>query len=150
MLSSDGAGEAEAKLRRALERLVDDGGSDWIARETRPLLGLPAAGEGAEDRSDEAFRAWGALVERMASRQPLVLVLEDLHWADERLLDWLEHLAEWVCDAPLVVIGTARPELLQRRPRWGGGRRRASRSACARSDRRRPRRWPDACSRPGA
>ena len=50
-----------------------------------------------------------------------MLVFEDLHWADDTLLDFVDHLVDWVNDAPLLVIGTARPELLERRPGWGGG-----------------------------
>ena len=50
-----------------------------------------------------------------------MLVFEDLHWADDALLDFVDHLVDWVNDAPLLVIGTARPELLERRPGWGGG-----------------------------
>ena len=50
-----------------------------------------------------------------------MLVLEDLHWADEGLLDFVDELADRVRDAPLLVLCTARPELLERRPGWGGG-----------------------------
>jgi tetratricopeptide (TPR) repeat protein len=57
----------------------------------------------------------------MADARPLVLVLEDLHWADESLLDFVDELVDWVTDVPLLVVGTARPELLERRPGWGGG-----------------------------
>jgi predicted ATPase len=57
----------------------------------------------------------------MAEQQPLVLVFEDLHWADEGLLDFVDHLAEWASGAPILVLASARPELLDRRPNWGGG-----------------------------
>jgi predicted ATPase len=50
-----------------------------------------------------------------------VLVIEDLHWADELLLDFLDHLVDWADQVPLLVVATARPELLSRRPGWGGG-----------------------------
>ena len=50
-----------------------------------------------------------------------MLVFEDLHWADDNLLDFVDYLVDWVTDSPLLVIGTARPELLERRPGWGGG-----------------------------
>ena len=50
-----------------------------------------------------------------------MLVFEDLHWADDNLLDFVDHLVDWASDAPLLVLGTARPELLERRPGWGGG-----------------------------
>jgi predicted ATPase len=50
-----------------------------------------------------------------------VLVFEDLHWADDDLLDFVDHLVEWASGVPLLVVGTARPELLERRSEWGGG-----------------------------
>ena len=50
-----------------------------------------------------------------------MLVVEDIHWADESLLDFLDELVDWVSDVPLLVVATARPELLERRPNWGGG-----------------------------
>ena len=55
------------------------------------------------------------------SSVPLVVVVEDIHWADESLLDFLDELVDWVTDVPLLVVATARPELLERRPSWGGG-----------------------------
>ena len=73
------------------------------------------------DRRNEAFAAWRRFFEAMAEQRPLVLVFEDLHWADEGLLDFVDELVEWVSDVPLLVVATARPELLERRPGWGGG-----------------------------
>ncbi len=57
----------------------------------------------------------------MAEQRPLVVVFEDLHWADESLLDFVDELVDWVTDVPLLAVATARPELLERRPGWGGG-----------------------------
>jgi hypothetical protein len=70
---------------------------------------------------DEAFAAWRRFFEGLAEERPLVLVFEDLHWADEDLLDFVDHLVEWATGVPLLVVATARPELLSRRPDWGGG-----------------------------
>jgi predicted ATPase len=50
-----------------------------------------------------------------------VLVVEDLHWADQAMLEFLEHLVERSADLPLLIVATARPELLERQPGWGGG-----------------------------
>ena len=66
-------------------------------------------------------RPGGGLSRRIAEQRPLVLVIEDLHWADDGLLDFIDDLVGWLTDVPLLVIGTARPELLERRPGWGGG-----------------------------
>ena len=68
-----------------------------------------------------AQNAWRRLLEALAERGPLVLVFEDLHWADEGLLDFVDHLVEWAAGVPILVLGTARPELLARREGWGGG-----------------------------
>ena len=57
--------------------------------------------------------------------QPLVLGFEDVHWAEEPLLDLIEHLADRIDDAPVLIVCLARPELLDARPSWGGGRRRS-------------------------
>ncbi|MGH3133047.1 MAG: ATP-binding protein, partial [Gaiellaceae bacterium] len=73
------------------------------------------------DRRGQAFAAWRRFLEALAEQRPLVLVIEDLHWADESLLDFVDELVEWVTDVPLLVVATARPELLDRRPGWGGG-----------------------------
>ena len=83
----------------------------------RSLLGeseMPAA-------ADEI--AWGfrKLLEQEAQERPLVCLLDDLHWAEETLLDLVEHIADLARDAPLLLLCMARPELLERRPSWGGG-----------------------------
>ncbi len=89
----------------------------------------------AEEELDEAIAAGGAeeifwavrkAVERRARERPLALVLEDIHWAEPTLLDLVEHLADWTRDAQLLVMCLARPELLDDRPTWGGGRTNAS------------------------
>jgi class 3 adenylate cyclase/tetratricopeptide (TPR) repeat protein len=93
------------------------------------LLGL-AAGvlEAVEDERSGQEIAWAARewAEQLADVQPLALVFEDIHWAEDPLFDLIEHLATWVREAPLVLITLARPELLNVRPGWGGGRLRAA------------------------
>jgi predicted ATPase len=61
------------------------------------------------------------LFTHLAEQAPLTLILDDLHWADDRLLDYLEDLVHQAGEVPLFVIATARPELLARRPFWGSG-----------------------------
>ena len=60
-------------------------------------------------------------LEQLARRQPVVLVVDDLHWAQPGLLDVLEHIADWSRDSPIMVVGLARPEFYESRPSWGGG-----------------------------
>jgi class 3 adenylate cyclase/tetratricopeptide (TPR) repeat protein len=123
ILESDDTATAEAKLDAMVETLAeDDAERDWLTRHTRPLVGL----EGAErTEREEAFAAWRRLLEAAAEHRPLVLVFEDLHWADDGLLDFVDHLAEWATTVPMLIVATARPELLDRRPGWGGGKRNA-------------------------
>ena len=59
----------------------------------------------------------------LAEDHPTVLVFEDLHWADNGLLDFIDHLLDWSKTFPILVVTLARPELLDRRPGWGAGRR---------------------------
>ena len=122
ILETDSGEAAEGKLRETVADLIPDAESaHWIESHLRPLVGLTGEGDPSGDRRDEAFAAWRRFFEALAERRPLVLVFEDLHWADDNLLDFVDHLVDWVSDAPLLVIGTARPELLERRPGWGGG-----------------------------
>jgi class 3 adenylate cyclase/tetratricopeptide (TPR) repeat protein len=118
ILDTDDAEVAHAKLHAALRRAIDDGGeAAWIETHLRPLIGLGIP-EPSETR-DEAFSAWRQCIEAMGRRTPRVLVFEDLHWADDGLLDFIEHLADWTRDAPVLVLCTARPDLLDRRADWG-------------------------------
>jgi class 3 adenylate cyclase/tetratricopeptide (TPR) repeat protein len=91
----------------------------------RPLRAL--LGETAEPSPADEI-AWGfrKLLEQEAGVRPLVCVLDDLHWAEETLLDLVEHTADLSRDAPLLLLCMARPELLERRPSWGGGKWNAS------------------------
>ena len=111
-------------MRRALAEILEEGGDrDWVERNLRPLVGLAAEGDFVGDRRSEAFAAWRRFFEALAEHRPLVLVIEDLHWADDGVLDFVDHLVEWASGVPILVVCTARPELLDRRPGWGGGKR---------------------------
>jgi class 3 adenylate cyclase/tetratricopeptide (TPR) repeat protein len=122
ILDSDPAEAAAAKLERAVADLVaDEGEAAWVAGHLRPLVGLAGPAQDAQDRQGEAFAAWRRFCEALAEQGPTVLVVEDLHWADDLLLDFLDQLVDWAVEVPLLVLATARPELLTRRPGWGGG-----------------------------
>src|ERR671925_319808 len=85
------------------------------------LVTLSDGEEAGADRRTESFAAWRRFFEGLAELDPLVIVVEDLHWADEGLLDFVDHLIDWATGVPILVVATARPELLTRRPDWGGG-----------------------------
>jgi tetratricopeptide (TPR) repeat protein len=97
---------------------------ECCADEVADVLGL-AAGmlEALEGERSAQEIAWAGreVMQTLADVQPLVLFFEDIHWAEEPLLDLVEHLADWV-RAPLLIVCLARPELLDSRPGWGGGR----------------------------
>ena len=120
ILESDSAEVALQKLDAALA--PDEPERQWLIQRLAPLVGAEA---GAPAERQEAFTAWRRYLEGIASTRETVLVFEDLHWADDALLSFLEHLAEWADDVPLLIICNARPELYERRPGWGAGQRNA-------------------------
>jgi DNA-binding SARP family transcriptional activator/class 3 adenylate cyclase/tetratricopeptide (TPR) repeat protein len=121
ILESDPAEDVERKLRAAVTAVIEDeSGSEWVEAYLRPLVGLGGAERLSGDRRAEAFSAWRRFLEALAAQRPLVLALEDVHWADDGLLDFVEHVADWAQGVPLAVFCTARPELLERRSRWPG------------------------------
>ena len=107
--------------------------ASWLAGsgepDTESMADLIAATVGAAEAevSDRiaVFAAWRRFVEIVAERTPLVLVIEDLHWSSDSLLDLVESMLQPRADVPLLMIALARPELLDRRPTWSGGRRNA-------------------------
>jgi class 3 adenylate cyclase/tetratricopeptide (TPR) repeat protein len=119
ILETDATEVAHQKLERVVEGLVAEN-SDWVMRHLRPLIGLAPEGERGDGR-DEAFAAWRTFLESLAEQRPSVFVFEDLHWADDGLLDFVDQFVEWASRVPMLVVCTARPELLDRRPGWGGG-----------------------------
>jgi tetratricopeptide (TPR) repeat protein len=100
------------KQLRPEERELDE-------RVARPLSVL--LGDDAVASKEEIAFAVRCLFEEAARERPLVVVWDDLHWAEEAFLDLVEHLADWSRDAPIVILCMARPELLDRRPGWAGG-----------------------------
>ena len=110
------------KLTDGLARWVhDDSTRDYVAPRLARLLGVGTEGVGLG--RDELFAGWRVFFESMAVTEPVVLLVEDLHHADDGLLDFIEHLLDWASDVPILVMTLARPELADRRPGWGLGRR---------------------------
>jgi class 3 adenylate cyclase/tetratricopeptide (TPR) repeat protein len=125
ILETDVLEEVERKLRAAVEDVAPADEADWLSTRLRSLVGLPTE-DGTDPQQSESFSAWRRFVEALADLRPLVLVFEDLHWADDGLLDFVDQLVDWARSAPILVLCTARPELLERRPGWGGGKANAS------------------------
>jgi class 3 adenylate cyclase len=136
LLDTDTPEASWDKLRAGVEALMVEAGEPAAATRNAAMLAVPLGIEPPKDvrpgdaedpeRMREAlFSAARAVIEAMANRRPLVLAFDDIHWADEGMLDLIDHLAHWV-RAPLLLVCLARDELLEGRPAWGGGRRNAT------------------------
>jgi class 3 adenylate cyclase/tetratricopeptide (TPR) repeat protein len=132
-LAAEFLGALDAQVVRGRCLSYGDGITYWPVVEILKQLGTLPEGDAArplrsvlgeaEIAADAGEIAWGfrKLLEQEAHEQPLVCVLDDIHWAEETLLDLIEHVADLSRDAPIVLLCMARPELLERRPSWGGG-----------------------------
>ena len=120
ILESDTPEQAGEKLGRAVLQVAGDvSDARWLERYLRPLVGLTEEGNAG---AQEGYAALAPLPRGGGlAGAALVLVFEDLHWADDGMLDFVDHLVERASGVPLLVLATARPELLQRRAAWGGG-----------------------------
>jgi class 3 adenylate cyclase/tetratricopeptide (TPR) repeat protein len=125
ILDSDTEAQAQAKLQAAVKPLFSDPSTvEWVRARLETLSGVGGVADGIEQT--ELFSAWSRFFEALAARNPLVIVVEDLHWADEAMLDFLEHITDWAVSSPILVVATARPELFSLRGSWGGGKRNAT------------------------
>ena len=109
---------ARAKLDAVLDETVADAEERaWI----RPRLGHLLSVDVAEDHEQaDLFAGWRLFLERVAERDPVVLVFEDMQWADAPLLAFIEYLLEWSRSHPILVLALARPELAERHAQWAG------------------------------
>jgi class 3 adenylate cyclase/tetratricopeptide (TPR) repeat protein len=122
VLETDSDQVSDQKLAAAVADLLSESAeAKSLEEQLRPLVGAGADVALSDESRPEAFAAWRRFFEAMAERRPLVLVFEDLHWADDGLVDFVDHLAEWSGPVPMLIVCTARPELLEKHPSWGGG-----------------------------
>jgi type II secretory pathway predicted ATPase ExeA len=122
ILESDDPGAVAEKLSAAVGHHVEASERDWVRARLAPLVGLE--GVSPEVPRDELFTAWRRFLESVA-RTSAVFVFEDLQWADDGMLVFIEHLVDRAVGLPMLVVCIARPELYERHPSWGGGRRNA-------------------------
>jgi class 3 adenylate cyclase/tetratricopeptide (TPR) repeat protein len=119
ILESDPPTVAREKLQRAVAQLVPEGEADETLRYLALLLGLaPDDGVG---QVRLLFFAARRFIECAGLERPAVFVFEDIHWAQGSEIALLEYLAQHVRDSPVLLVATARPELLDARPSWGSG-----------------------------
>ena len=114
-IAEDDAPAVAAERLRATLAGTDD--AEALADRIGQLLGLSEASPSI----DETFWAIRKLFETLAAERPVVIVIDDIHWAEPTLIDLIEHIADLSRDAPLLLLCMARPELLDVRPNWGGG-----------------------------
>jgi class 3 adenylate cyclase/tetratricopeptide (TPR) repeat protein len=112
---SDASEVAIEKLEAVLPETKE---RPWLRARLLPLLGLDADDSAAQD---ELFTAWRRFFESIAERGPLVMVVEDIHWADAALPAFVRHLADWAEGVPVLIVCTARPELFEAYGDWGAG-----------------------------
>jgi predicted ATPase/class 3 adenylate cyclase len=110
-------------VRQAIRDWLAGSGLEALDREVELLAATVGAGETEVSDRSALLAAWRTFFEIAARRSPLVLVFEDLHWSSDSLLDLFEFVMQPRGDLPLIMIALTRPELLDRRPGWGGGRR---------------------------
>ena len=116
VLDNDSAPAAQARLRHTAGQVTGADEAERVAGALGPLVGLPSG----ELPAREAESIWRRFLVALAARRPTVLVFEDLHWADEPMLRFIELLAAGARDVPLLILTTSRPELIDRDPSWAG------------------------------
>jgi class 3 adenylate cyclase/tetratricopeptide (TPR) repeat protein len=118
IVETDDESDALRKLRETVaEHVADPEERDWIEPRLQQLLGLVE--RSGSDRED-LFSAWRRFFELLAERATVVLLFEDLHWADSGLVAFVEHLLDWSRNLPIFVFALARPELAERHPGFPG------------------------------
>ncbi len=126
----DPADTAAAKLADGLDRFVPNPAErEYVGARLGRLLGVAPPGNGSDGAAlgrEELFAGWRLFFERLAATAPVVLLVEDAQHADAGLLDFLDHLTDWVRSLPVFVLVLARPELAEARPGFGTGRNRTT------------------------
>jgi predicted ATPase/class 3 adenylate cyclase len=112
---------ALGKLRATLAEYITD--AEERGRVEPRLAHLLGLEEGVAGDQENLFSAWRVLFERLADVDPVVLVFEDMQWADAGLIDFLDYLLDWSRNHPIFVLSLARPELGEKHPTWGAGKR---------------------------
>ena len=121
ILEAEEPGSAATKLHVALEEhLHDPEERRWVEPRLSHLLGLE---ERTAREKEDLFAAWRLFFERMSEVRPVVMSFEDMQWADSSLLDFVEYLLDWSRNHAIFVLTLSRPEIVDRRPNWGAGRR---------------------------
>ena len=111
------------ETRRSIKEWLATAGADNPTESAELLAATIGASDADVHDRAALFSAWREAVELAAASAPLLLLIEDLHWSSDSLLDLIEFILQPRGDSPMLMLALARPELLERRPTWGGGRR---------------------------
>ncbi len=121
LTETDDEATTRVRIAASVEQFVEDPEERaWIEMSLLALLGVEPAPAGGRERM---FSAWRIYLERIAAQGTTALVFEDLQWADDGLLDFIEHVLEWSKNLPLLLITLSRPEIFDRRPGWASNQR---------------------------
>jgi class 3 adenylate cyclase/tetratricopeptide (TPR) repeat protein len=119
LLETDNEATTRAKVTEILDlHMAVHPDRRWVETALLQLLGI-----GGGLPANELFGAWRTFFEALAATRTVVLVFQDLHWADSGTLDFIDHLVEWARNQPIYIVSLARPDLLERRPEWSVARR---------------------------
>ncbi|HET9200714.1 MAG TPA: adenylate/guanylate cyclase domain-containing protein [Dehalococcoidia bacterium] len=119
---TDDPSTSRSKLTAALKQhVLDLEERRWMEPCLAALLGL---GDAPRIEQEELYAAWRGFFERLSENAPVVMVFQDMHWADAGLLDFIDKLLEWAASRPILVLTFARPDLLEKRSEWGAGQKR--------------------------
>ena len=119
LLETDTAAVADERLGDLVRALpIEEPDRAWVARQLHPLVGVDVTTAHGEAGGAQSFAAWRRFVEALARERATVLVFEDVHWADDALLEFIDGLVDRAGSVPLLIVCTARPELFDRRPGW--------------------------------
>ncbi len=119
LVETDDEATSRTKVAETLaENVSDPEERRWIERAFLVLLGFESG-----MATEELYGAWRTFFERLAETGPVIMVFEDFHHADTGLVDFVDHIMEWSRTVPIFVVTLARPDLLEKRPAWGAGKR---------------------------
>jgi class 3 adenylate cyclase/tetratricopeptide (TPR) repeat protein len=124
LLDTDAPDQVHAKLRTWLGQALPERGG--LLEGLLLTFGAPSETTDPVVQRHRLFESWQALLGGLAASRPVIVALEDLHWADDGVLDLVQQITQRASAVPLFLISVARPELLERRPNWGGDRRNAT------------------------
>jgi class 3 adenylate cyclase/predicted ATPase len=121
LTEDDDEATTRERIHATVEEYVPDAAERTLVEPA--LLALLGYGDAGGGGRDALFPAWRTFFERISERGTTALIFEDLQWADSGLLDFIDHLLDWSKSRPILVVTLARPELFDKRPDWGAGRR---------------------------